>query len=55
MIHITADDAVYIPPSGDEPLSGGWMLTGASTENLNIAHAIYRLKFLFKLFSHKLS
>jgi lipopolysaccharide export system permease protein len=27
MVHITALEAVYVPP-GDDPLSGGWLLTG---------------------------
>ncbi|WP_439630960.1 LptF/LptG family permease [Gemmata sp.] len=27
MVHVTAEEAVYIPP-GDDPLTGGWMLTG---------------------------
>jgi lipopolysaccharide export system permease protein len=27
MIHITAKEAVYVPP-GDGPLTGGWLLTG---------------------------
>jgi len=31
MIHVTADDAVYIPP-GEGPLTGGWMLTGVQPE-----------------------
>ena len=26
MIHLTAEEAVYVPP-GDGPLTGGWMLT----------------------------
>jgi len=31
MIHVTADDAVYIP-LGEGPLTGGWMLTGVQPE-----------------------
>lgn len=31
MIHLTAEDAVYIPP-GDGPFTGGWMLTGVQPE-----------------------
>ncbi len=31
MIHVTADDAVYVPPS-DGPLTGGWLLTGVLPE-----------------------
>ena len=29
MVHVTADEAVYLPPSGEE-LTGGWMLTGVA-------------------------
>src|SRR5262249_9909045 len=29
MIHLTAAEAVYVPPS-DEPLTGGWLLTGVA-------------------------
>jgi lipopolysaccharide export system permease protein len=32
MMHITADDAVYVPPGG-EPNTGGWMLTGTAPES----------------------
>lgn len=31
MIHLTAEDAVYVPP-GDGPLTGGWLLTGTFPE-----------------------
>jgi lipopolysaccharide export system permease protein len=31
MIHVTAEDAIYVPP-GDGPLTGGWMMTGVSPE-----------------------
>lgn len=33
MIHITAEEAIYVPPGGGE-LSGGWMLTGVQPEQL---------------------
>src|SRR5262245_14882564 len=32
MIHLTAEEAVYIPP-GDGPLTGGWMLTRTNPES----------------------
>ncbi|MCI0704934.1 MAG: LptF/LptG family permease [Planctomycetia bacterium] len=32
MIHLTAEEAVYVPP-GDGPLTGGWMLTKTSPES----------------------
>lgn len=35
MTHITAQFAQYIPPKADEPLSGGWLLTGASPAELS--------------------
>ncbi len=34
MIHLTAEDAVYIPP-GDGPNTGGWMLTGTVPETFS--------------------
>jgi lipopolysaccharide export system permease protein len=34
MIHVTAASAVYIPP-GDEPESGGWLLTSTTPESFN--------------------
>jgi lipopolysaccharide export system permease protein len=38
LVHLTADEARYVPPSND-PLSGGWMMTGvqeADVESLNL-------------------
>ena len=32
MVHLSASEAIYIPP-GDEPLSGGWMMTNATPES----------------------
>lgn len=34
MTHITAQFAQYVPPDPNDPLSGGWMLTGASPSEL---------------------
>jgi lipopolysaccharide export system permease protein len=34
MFHLTASEAVYIPPS-DDPLSGGWMLTGCAPDTFS--------------------
>src|SRR4029077_4914179 len=32
MVHLSASEAIFIPP-GDEPLTGGWMMTNATPES----------------------
>jgi len=29
MVHMTAEEGVFVPKQGDDPLTGGWLLTGA--------------------------
>jgi lipopolysaccharide export system permease protein len=40
MIHITADEAVYIPP-GEEPYTGGWKLINTTPETFPEPHPSY--------------
>ncbi|HEY1188753.1 MAG TPA: LptF/LptG family permease [Gemmata sp.] len=32
MLHLTAKEAVFVPKSGDDPLTGGWLLTDATPD-----------------------
>lgn len=32
MVHMTAEEGVFVPKRGDDPLTGGWMLTRAQPE-----------------------
>ncbi|MDY3562281.1 LptF/LptG family permease [Gemmata sp. JC673] len=32
MVHLTAQDAVFLPKQGDDPLTGGWLLTDATPD-----------------------
>ncbi|MBP3955872.1 LptF/LptG family permease [Gemmata sp. G18] len=33
MLHLTAEEAVFIPKNGDDPLTGGWLLTRTAPES----------------------
>jgi lipopolysaccharide export system permease protein len=33
MLHVTADEAVFVPRKGDDPLTGGWLLTRANPDS----------------------
>lgn len=35
MLHLTAEEAVYVPPSAGGPQSGGWLLTNTTPETFN--------------------
>lgn len=32
MVHMTAEEGIFVPKAGDDPLTGGWMLTRAQPE-----------------------
>lgn len=35
MMHLTAQQAVFVPKSGDDPLTGGWLLTDATPDTFD--------------------
>lgn len=35
MLHLTAEEAVFVPKNGDDPLTGGWFLTRAVPETFD--------------------
>lgn len=46
MVHLSAASALYIPPS-DDPISGGWLLTGASPPEIDAENSHEMLVPLF--------